>query len=55
LDVVTENGPHGPPVKPAQKGNDAAPPGGVAGQFDGPLHRLGAAVAEEEHIGAARE
>ena len=39
-----------PAVEGAQEGDDLAAPGGPAGQLEGPLDRLGAAVAEEHRV-----
>ena len=44
------HGQRGAAVKRALKDDDVGPAGGVAGQLDGALHRLGARVGEKEGI-----
>ena len=44
--------PVGAPVEPAEEGDHVAPAGGLAGQLDRRLDRLGAAVAEEDGLEA---
>src|SRR5260370_6169294 len=37
-------------MEPALEGDQAGPPGGVAGELDRPFHRFGAAIREEDLV-----